>query len=58
VKFKDAELIGVPYRITVGPRGLANDEVEVVRRRDGRKRSLDLHKAAEDVAETIAEERR
>ncbi|UCE85507.1 MAG: proline--tRNA ligase [Deltaproteobacteria bacterium] len=58
VKFKDAELIGIPYRITVGPRGLANEEVEVVRRRDGRKRSLDLHKAAGDVAESIAEERR
>ncbi len=29
VKFNDAELIGIPYRITVGPRGLAEGVVEV-----------------------------
>ncbi|MBI5156799.1 MAG: proline--tRNA ligase [Acidimicrobiia bacterium] len=35
VKFADAELIGIPYRVTVGPKGLADGVVEVVRRRDG-----------------------
>ena len=35
VKFADAELIGIPYRVTVGRRGIAAGEVEVVRRRDG-----------------------
>lgn len=35
VKFTDAELIGVPYRITVGPRGIANGVVEFVDRRSG-----------------------
>ena len=29
VKFADAELIGVPYRLTVGPKGLANGVIEV-----------------------------
>lgn len=29
VKFKDADLIGLPYRITVGDRGLANGKVEL-----------------------------
>lgn len=28
VKFADSELIGIPYRITVGPRGIANGQVE------------------------------
>ncbi len=28
VKFKDADLIGIPLRLTVGDKGLANDEVE------------------------------
>ncbi len=28
VKFKDAELIGIPFRVTVGPRGLADGKVE------------------------------
>ena len=39
VKFADAELIGFPYRITVGPRGLAEGEVEVMRRKGQEKES-------------------
>ncbi|MFQ5413559.1 MAG: proline--tRNA ligase [Phycisphaerae bacterium] len=34
-KFKDADLIGVPIRVTVGKRGLADGVVEVVVRRTG-----------------------
>lgn len=58
VKFKDAELVGIPYRLTVGPRGLAEKKVEFVRRRDGTKRDLPLDRAAETVAEAVFEERR
>jgi prolyl-tRNA synthetase len=58
VKFKDAELVGIPYRITIGPRGLAEKKVEFVRRRDGTKRDLPLDRAAETVAEAVLEERR
>jgi prolyl-tRNA synthetase len=58
VKFTDAELIGIPWRLTVGPKGLASGKVELARRKDGRKRDLDLDKAAEAVIETILEERR
>ncbi|MCQ3813332.1 MAG: proline--tRNA ligase [Acidimicrobiia bacterium] len=32
VKFADAELIGVPYRVTIGPRALAEGEVEITTR--------------------------
>ncbi|MFW2339269.1 MAG: proline--tRNA ligase [Acidimicrobiia bacterium] len=35
VKFADAELIGVPYRVTVGPRGLEKGIVEIQERADG-----------------------
>jgi len=35
VKFSDAELVGIPYRITVGPRGLSDGMVELLRRFDG-----------------------
>jgi len=35
VKFADAELIGVPYRVTVGPKALADGEVEFTDRADG-----------------------
>jgi prolyl-tRNA synthetase len=58
VKFTDAELVGIPWRLTLGPKGLAAGKLEWVRRRDGRKRELDLDKAAEAVIETILEERR
>jgi prolyl-tRNA synthetase len=58
VKFTDAELIGIPWRLTVGPKGLASGKVELARRKDGRKRDLDVDKAAEAVIETILEERR
>lgn len=33
VKFADAELIGVPYRVTIGPRGLESGTVELTPRR-------------------------
>jgi len=33
VKFKDADLIGIPYRITIGPRGLDAGNVEFKARR-------------------------
>jgi prolyl-tRNA synthetase len=36
VKFKDADLIGVPYRITVGAKDLKNGVVEVKERASGR----------------------
>lgn len=35
VKFKDADLIGFPWRVTVGPKALAAGAVEVRRRSDG-----------------------
>ncbi len=57
VKFKDADLIGVPYRINVGPKHLTDGKVEVVRRKTGKARLVDLQKAAKSVAESIFEER-
>ncbi|MFL7838321.1 MAG: proline--tRNA ligase [Candidatus Promineifilaceae bacterium] len=41
VKFKDADLMGIPWRIAVGARGLAEGAVEV-KRRDQAERSLIL----------------
>ncbi len=35
VKFADAELVGIPYRITVGPRGLESGTVELTERKTG-----------------------
>lgn len=33
VKFKDADLIGIPYRITIGPKKMAEGKVEILPRR-------------------------
>ena len=49
VKFADAELIGVPLRITIGPRGLDNGVVEFVERRSGDKRDVAIMDAAAEV---------
>jgi prolyl-tRNA synthetase len=57
VKFKDADLVGIPYRVTVGPKGLADGKVEIVRRKTRQARPIDLQKAAKAVAEVIFEER-
>jgi len=35
IKFKDADLIGIPIRVTIGPKGLAEGIVEVRERRSG-----------------------
>ncbi|HTY16949.1 MAG TPA: proline--tRNA ligase [Myxococcota bacterium] len=59
VKFKDAELVGIPYRLTVGPKGLERKIVELKRRRGGAAaRELPIDRAADAVAEAVLEERR
>jgi prolyl-tRNA synthetase len=58
VKFKDAELVGIPYRLTVGPKGLAEGRVELARRRDKQTRPLAVEKAADVAIEAVLEERR
>ena len=57
VKFNDADLIGIPYRITVGPKGLKEGKLEITRRQTRVARSVDQHKAAASVIETVLEER-
>ena len=46
VKFSDIELVGVPYRVTVGPRGLANGEVELTERATGETGNVPIAGAA------------
>ena len=58
VKFKDAELVGIPCRITVGPKGLKNGVVEIFRRSGGEKREVDVNRAAEIILNHVLEERR
>ena len=50
VKFNDAELVGIPFRITVGPRGLAEGGVEVNVRGTGESSVVAVDEAAAAVA--------
>ena len=50
-KFADAELLGVPLRLTVGRRTLASGEVEVQVRRGRETRSIPLEGAADAAVE-------
>jgi len=53
VKFNDADLMGIPYRITLGPRGVARGIAEIKRRRDGETAEVEIGSVAAHVAETI-----
>ena len=39
-KFADSELLGIPYRVTVSDRLIAEDMYELVERKDGQKTLL------------------
>ncbi len=53
VKFNDADLIGVPVRVVVGAKSLANDKVEVSLRRDGEKLLVPTASAGAKVLELL-----
>ncbi len=48
------DLIGLPWRITVGPRGLANGVVELTSRRTGASEEMAAEAAVGRVAEIYA----
>ncbi len=53
-KFATMDLIGLPWRITVGPRGLKNGVVELTSRRTGESEELPPEAAVQKVAEIYA----
>jgi prolyl-tRNA synthetase len=57
VKFKDADLIGVPLRVVIGERGLKEGKLEVKWRWEKEAEKIDLDGAAETLAEWIRKER-
>lgn len=54
-KFATMDLIGLPWRITVGPRGLASGKVELTSRRSGESEELSAEAAVARVAEIYAD---
>ena len=53
-KFAKMDLIGLPWRITVGPRGLKNGVVELTSRRSGESIELPPEQAVERIAQIYA----
>jgi prolyl-tRNA synthetase len=49
VKFKDADLIGIPLRITIGSKGLEKGCVELRWRRDGKTDNIPVDEASQRV---------
>jgi prolyl-tRNA synthetase len=54
VKYTDAELTGIPYRISVGTRDLAEGVVEITKRANGEKERVPVGEAVAWVRQAIA----
>jgi prolyl-tRNA synthetase len=54
VKFSDAELVGIPFRITIGKRGLASGNAELTDRATGETVAVPLDDLTERVRKTVA----
>ncbi|MEZ5245405.1 MAG: proline--tRNA ligase [Acidimicrobiales bacterium] len=53
VKFADAELIGIPYRVTIGPKALAEGEVEFTPRASGETTRVGIDAIVDQLTTTI-----
>ena len=52
-KFKDADLIGIPVRVTVGKKALAEGNVELKLRTESQGRKVAVSKAADETVELV-----
>lgn len=55
IKFKDADLVGIPLRVTVGARALKEGSVELQQRSSGERTMLPIEGAAKDLAALVRE---
>jgi len=53
VKFKDADLIGIPLRVTIGSKGLAEGRVEVKFRKSGEVEKIPIETVSDFITKTI-----
>ncbi len=54
IKFKDADLIGIPVRLTIGKKALAEGKVEIRSRKTKETILIDINNVVESVREVIA----
>lgn len=55
VKFKDADLIGIPIRITIGPKALQENKVELKKRWEKESQLVDLDQIGTEVLQIISD---
>ncbi|HEG43551.1 MAG TPA: proline--tRNA ligase [Phycisphaerales bacterium] len=53
VKFKDADLLGIPVRITIGKRSIANNEAELKLRTETDPKNIAIETVADEVADLV-----
>lgn len=56
VKFADADLMGMPIRVVISPKTLAEDKVEIKLRREKTAERIDLSEAVSEICRTIEKE--
>jgi prolyl-tRNA synthetase len=54
-KFKDADLLGMPFQIIVGDKGLKNGNVEIKRRRTGERILVKVEDAVSEIQKLLSE---
>jgi prolyl-tRNA synthetase family II len=57
VKFRDAELIGIPYRVSVGTRDLAQGVIEITNRATGERERVPADQAVTRVLRYLSDQR-
>ena len=58
VKFKDADLIGIPLRVVIGERGLKEGTIEVKWRHESEAKQIPAATAAQAIVAMVADERK
>ena len=53
VKFADAELVGIPLRVAIGPRGLDNGQLELTVRSNGEKVDVPIDEVVARVVDSV-----
>ena len=53
VKFAESELIGIPHRVVISPRSLADGVVEYTSRSDGQKQQIKKEKLGDFLAKIV-----
>ena len=49
MKLKDIDLIGIPIKIIIGPKGLKDGKVEIKSRKTGETKLVEINKAVSQV---------